>query len=106
MITPYNAIKDIVLTAIRVLAPLINNPEPFLIGSSYMYSSFGGSPPKESEFNESIIIFTIRICTDASNDPTATIGYNTLKISKEIKDYERQRSTGPSTPEIRVDVIS
>ena len=51
MITPYNAIKDIVLTAIRVLAPLINNPEPFLIGSSYMYSSFGGSPPKESELN-------------------------------------------------------
>ena len=55
-----------------------------MIGSSYIYSSFGGSPPNESEFKESIIIFTIRICTDASNDPAATIGYNTLKISKEM----------------------
>ena len=71
---PYKAINVAVLIAIRFLAPRINNPEPFLIGRSDIYSSFGGSPPKDSELSESIMIFTIRICTEASRAPVATIG--------------------------------
>lgn len=46
VIIPYNVMNAVVLIAIRFFAPLIKRPEPFLIGLSNIYSSFGGSPPK------------------------------------------------------------
>ena len=61
VIIPYNAMNAVVLIAIRFFAPLIKRPEPFLIGLSNIYSSFGGSPPKDNEFRESIMMLTIRI---------------------------------------------
>ena len=61
VITPYSAINVIVLKAILFFAPRINNPEPFLIGFSVIYSSLGGSPPNDNELRESMMIFTIRI---------------------------------------------
>ena len=61
VITPNKAINTIELNAILPFAPRINNPDPFMIGSSFIYSSFGGSPPKLNELSESMMIFTIRI---------------------------------------------
>ena len=58
---PYSTINVTVLIVIRFFAPRINNPEPFLIGFSVIYSTFGGSPPNDNELSESMIILIIRI---------------------------------------------
>ena len=74
VIIAYKTTNATVLIVIRFFAPRINRPEPFLIGFSVIYSSLGGSPPKDNELSESIIMFTIKICTDASKAPVANIG--------------------------------
>ena len=85
IITPNIRINIAVVESILAIAPLINNPDPFLNGFSFMYSSFGGSPPKLREFRESMMILIIRICTAAKNGlPPEITGYNILIMSNDI----------------------
>lgn len=57
------------------LLPFTNNPSPFFKGCSFIYSSFGGSPPNDKEFKESIIMLIIRIRADVKKEPVKKTGY-------------------------------
>ena len=62
----------------------MNNPAPFLIGASLMYSSLGGSPPKLSELSVSMIMLISKICTEVSTGIAIIIGKKILSTNKLI----------------------
>ena len=72
------------LSAILCFEPLMNNPAPFLIGASLMYSSLGGSPPKLSELSVSMIMLISKICTEVSTGIAIIIGKKILSTNKLI----------------------